>query len=148
MIKNNSNDNKPTNKPTNKPETEPEEGPVDKPRASCPTAGSLCTIVSTEPEYKKRVFKTPKRHLDDTKKYYQKNKIKACAHVLDLYHTKYKLDPDFKAKKSAYMKARYEREKKRRKKMKQTKMKQTKKQKKKQKKMKQKKKQTKMKQKK
>ena len=103
MIKNNSNDNKPTNKPINKPEAEPEAGPEVEP---------VDTIVSTEPEYKKRVNKTPARHLVDTAKYYQKNKIKACAHVLDLYHTKYKIDPEFKAKKSAYMKARYERKKK------------------------------------
>ena len=71
------------------------------------------TIVSTEREYKKkRVNKTPARHLVDTAKYYQKNKVKACAHVLDLYHTKYKIDPEFKAEKSAYMKARYENKKK------------------------------------
>ena len=100
MIKNNSNDNKPTNKP--EPETEPEAGPETEP---------VETIVSTEPEYKKRVNKTSARHLRDTAKYYQKNKVKASAHVLDLYHTKYKIDPEFKAKKSAYMKARYERKK-------------------------------------
>ncbi len=80
MIKNNSNDkplghkpelagsscNKPTNKPTNKPEPEkePEAGPETEP---------VETIVSTEPEYKKRVNKTSARHLRDTAKYYQKN---------------------------------------------------------------------------